>query len=79
MVKFQERVIQTTEQIAQETGTVANGKNTIDETLYHRVTTAPNIEAAVDELQEALDYACRSSFRQMGPTGKVRRHKSVPW
>jgi len=33
----------------------------------------------VDELQAVLDYACRPSFRQAGPTKKVLRHKSVPW
>ena len=39
----------------------------------------PNIEAAVDELQAVLDYACRPSFRQTGPTKKLLRHKSIPW
>ena len=33
----------------------------------------------MDELQAVLDYACRFSFRQTGPTKKVLRHKSVPW
>jgi hypothetical protein len=79
MVKFQERVIQTMEQIARETGMVVRGKDTLDETLCQRVTTVSNIEAALNELQAALDYACRSSFRQTGRTGKVLRHKSVPW
>ena len=62
IVKFQERVIQTIEQIAREIGMVAKGEETQDETLCQRVKTSPNIEAVVDELQAALDYACRSSF-----------------
>jgi hypothetical protein len=67
------------EQMARGTGVIVKGEKTLDETLCHRVTTAPNIEAAVDELHTILDYACRSSFRQTGPPGKALRHKSVPW
>jgi len=50
IVKFQERVIQTIEQIARETGKVAKGEETLDEMLCQRVKTAPNIEAVLDEL-----------------------------
>jgi len=78
-VKFQERVIQAMEQIARETGTEVKGEDTLDETLCQRVTKAPNIEAAVDELQAVLDQACRTSFMQTGPTGKALRHKPIPW
>ena len=79
MMKFQERVIQTMQQIAGETAMTVKGKDTIDETLCRRLTKAPNIEAAVDELQAILDHACRSSYMQTGPTGKALRHKSIPW
>jgi hypothetical protein len=79
MVKFQKRVIQTMEQIARETGTVVKVEDTLDETLCQRVTRTLNIEVAVDELQDVLDQACRSSFMQTGPTGKVLRHKWIPW
>jgi hypothetical protein len=58
MLKIQERVIKKMEQIARETGMVVKEEDTLDETLCQRVTTAPNIKAAVDELQAALDYAC---------------------
>ena len=77
-VKFQERVIQAMEQIARETGTEVKGEDTLDETLCQRVTKAPNIETAVDELQAVLDQACRTSFMQTGPTGKALRHKPIP-
>jgi hypothetical protein len=57
MVKFQERVIQTMEQIALETGKAVNGEDTLDETLHQRAITEPNIERAVDELHAILDQA----------------------
>jgi hypothetical protein len=56
--KFQERLIQTMEQTARETGMVVKGEDMLDETLSRRVITAPNIEATVDKLQAVLDYAC---------------------
>jgi hypothetical protein len=79
VVKFQEKVIQTMEYIARETGTVVTGEHTLDETMCQRVTQALNIEAAVDELQAVLNQAFQSSFTQTGPTGKSLRQKSFPW
>ena len=79
IAKFQERVIQTMEEIARRTEMEVKGEETLDQTLWQRVATATNIEAVVDELHAVLDSTCRSSFRQTGPTGKVLRHKSVPW
>jgi len=43
------------------------------------VTRTPNIEAAVEELQEVLEQACRSSLTQIETTGKALLHKPMPW
>jgi len=43
------------------------------------VTRAPNIEVALEELQDVLEQACRSSFTQMGTIGKALWHKPIPW
>jgi hypothetical protein len=62
MGKFQAKVIQTLENIAKETGTENSGVDKLEETWCQRVTRAPNIETAVDELQDVLEQACRSSL-----------------
>jgi hypothetical protein len=56
--KLQAKVIQTLEQIAKETGTENNGVDNLEVTWCQRVTRAPNIETAVDELQDVLEQAC---------------------
>jgi len=61
-----------------ETGKTADEIDTLD-TLRHRVIMMTNIEAAVDELHEIMDHACRSSFRQAGKKGKEPKYKSIPW
>ena len=37
------------------------------------------MEAEVEELHDALDSACTSSFRPIRSTKKALPHKSVPW
>jgi hypothetical protein len=51
----------------------------LDVTLSQRVATSPNMGAEVEELHDALDSACRSSFRPVRSTKKALPHKSVPW
>jgi hypothetical protein len=62
-----------------EKGKTADEVDMLDEILRNRVTTMTNIEAAVDELHENMDHACRSSFRQPGRKEKGSKHKSNPW
>jgi chromatin remodeling complex protein RSC6 len=33
----------------------------------------------MDELQDVLEQACRSSLTQMGTTGKAMRHNPIAW
>ena len=76
MATFQEAVIQRMRHTALEMGMEGKGEDELDEILCQRATATPNIEAAVDELQTILDYACRSSFRQTRLTSrKEPRHK----
>jgi len=51
----------------------------LDQTWCQRVKRAPNIGAVVDELQDILEQACRSSLTRTGRDGKALRHKLVPW
>jgi hypothetical protein len=50
----------------------------LEETWCQRVARAPNIETAVDELQDVLEQACQSSLTQIGTSGKALRHKPIP-
>ena len=51
----------------------------LDEHLSQRVAAAPCMETVIGEFQEALERACRSSFRIRNITQKATSHKSVPW
>ena len=51
----------------------------LDRTLCRRVATAPSMEEVVEELHDALESACRSSFKLLGTTKKPPSYKSVPW
>jgi len=58
------------------------GIEEIDKDLCQRVRTASNTEEIVEEFQEALDKACKSSYRitrTIMTTKKEPHHKSVPW
>jgi len=73
------RAKRTTNIEPRETGKAADEVDTLDEMLKRRVVMTTNIEAAVDELHEIMDHACRTSFRQAGKKGKGLKHKSIPW
>jgi len=51
----------------------------LDEHLSQRVATAPGMETVIEEIQKALETACRSSFRIWNISQKAISHKSVPW
>jgi hypothetical protein len=54
---------------------VAGRVEKLDVTLSQRVGTSPNMEAEVEELHDAMDSACRSSFRPITLTKKSLPHK----
>jgi hypothetical protein len=72
------RVKKTTNIEPRVIGKEADEVDTLDEMLRHRVVMMPKIEAAVDELHEIMDQACRTSFRQAGKKGQDLKHKSIP-
>jgi len=81
-VNFQRTFIQIMGQLLHGPNTVDAGIEEIDEALSQRVRTAPNSEDIVEEFHEALDKACKSSFRltrSMMTNRKEAQHKSVPW
>jgi hypothetical protein len=75
----QHRKTMMTNTAPRETGKTAEEVDKLDEMLRHRVVTSTNIEEAVEELQDTMDQACRSSFKQAGKKGKKSMHKSLPW
>jgi hypothetical protein len=58
--KFQRIFIQIMEQLLHGPNIVEAGVEELDEALCQRVRSAPNIEEIVEELQEALDKACKT-------------------
>ena len=79
MGKFQPKVLQTLEQIAKATRKEEYKEYKLEEIWCQRVIRAPNIETAVDELQDVLEKAYRSSLTQMGTTAKALRQKPSSW
>jgi hypothetical protein len=80
--KFQENLIQIMEQTLKGIITDEDGVEKLDEALCQRVQSAPHMEEIVEELHEALDKFCKSSFKLTRPTRKIKKavqHKSVPW
>jgi len=58
------------------------GVEKLDEALSNRIQSTTKIEEIVEELQDALEKACKTSFRQTGKTNKDKKpeqYKSVPW
>jgi hypothetical protein len=51
----------------------------LDEHLSQRVAEATCMETVIEELQAALETACRNSFRIRNISQKAISHKSVPW
>jgi len=80
--KFQRIFIQIMKQLLHGPNTVEAGVEELDKALCQRVRSAPNTEEIVEELQKALDKACKSSFRPTRTTMTTKKgtqHKSVPW
>ena len=61
--KFRESLIHIMEKLLTGINTAEVGVDKLDEALCQRIQSAPNIEEMVEEFQEALDKACKSSFR----------------
>jgi hypothetical protein len=51
----------------------------LDEHLSQRAAEATCMETVIEKLQEALETACRNSFRIRNIPQKAISHKSVPW
>ena len=79
--KCQRIFIQIMERILHGPNTVEAGVEELDEALCQRVRSALNTEEIVEEFQ-ALDKACKSSFRLTRTTMTTKKgaeNKSVPW
>ena len=79
---FQRTFVQIMGQPIHGSNTVDTGIEEIDEDLCQGVRTVPNTEEIVEEFQEALDKACKSSHRLNRTTMTTKKephHKSVPW
>jgi len=79
--KFLERFISIMEREVTGISTKEVGVEKLDETLSNRIQST-KIEEIVEELQDALEKACKTSFRQTGNTNKdkkLEQYKSVPW
>ena len=80
--KFRESLIHIMEELLTGINTAEVGVKKLDEALCQRIQSAQNIEEMAEEFQEALDKACKSSFRLTRPTStskKTTQHKSMPW
>jgi len=80
--KFLERCIHIMEQQVKGIITEEAGVEKLDDALSQKIQSSPNIEEIVEEFHDALDKACKSSFRQTRPTNmnkKSEQHKTVPW
>jgi hypothetical protein len=78
IVKFQGSLIQIMEQLLSGMNNERKVEG-LDEHLSQRVAAAPCMKTVTEEFQEALEAACRSSFRIRNTTQKATSHKSVPW
>jgi hypothetical protein len=76
--KFHINLIQMVEQKLCETN-VVGGTEMLEEALCSRVANEPDMDIIVEEIDEVLDLACRSSFKILRATKTVLLHKSVPW
>jgi hypothetical protein len=66
-------------QLLNESNKERGGNVELDEHLRQRVAAAACMEAVSEELQEALETACRNSFSIRNISQKATSHKSVPW
>jgi hypothetical protein len=76
--KFQEKFCLIMEQKMSRANNGDGEAEKLDRTLSQRVATAPSMEEVVEELHDALESACRSSFKLLG-TKKTPSYKSVTW
>jgi len=79
IAKFQGSLIQIMEQLLSGMNKERDGTEVLDEHLSQTVAAAACMETVIEELQEALETACRSSFRIRNISQKATSHKSVPW
>jgi len=79
IAKFQRSLIQIMEELLSGMNQERDGIEGLDEHLSQRVAAAPCMETVVEELQEARETACGSSFRIRKISQKATSHKSVPW
>jgi hypothetical protein len=82
MGRFLERFLHIMEQ--QVTGINAKeaGVEKLDEALSQKIQTTTNIQERVEEFHDALEKACKSSFRQTTSNNmnkKSEQHKTIPW
>jgi len=77
--KFQGSLIQIMEQLLIGMNKERGGIEGLDKHLSQRVAAAPCMETVIGELQEALEIACRTSFKIWNISQKATSHKSVPW
>jgi len=79
IAKYQGNLIQMLEQLLSGMNNEIERIEGLDEQLSQRVAAAPSTETVIEELQEALQTACRTSFRIRNTAHKAISHKSVPW
>ena len=76
---FQKTFVQIMEQLTYGRYKVKPGIYELDEDLRQRVGTAQNTEEIIEEFQEVLDKACKTSYRLIRTIEKEPHHKTVPW
>jgi ribonuclease HI len=79
IAKFQENLVQTMGQLLSGSSKERGGIEELDEHLSQRVAVAECMETVIEELQEALEIACRNSFKRRNISQRATSHKSVPW
>jgi hypothetical protein len=76
---FQRTFVQRMEQLLYGPNKVKAGLEELDEDLSQRVRKAQNTEEVIEEFQEVLDKACKSSYRLNRTTKKETHHKRFAW
>jgi len=78
IAKFQGSPIQNTDQLLSGMNKERDSIEGLDEHLSKRVAAAPCMETLIEEIQEALETACRSPFKIWNISQKATSHK-CPW
>jgi len=79
IANFKGSLIQTVELLLRGMHKGRDGREGLDEHRSQRVAAAPCMETVIEEIQEALETACGSSFRIRNISQKAKAHKSVPF